>query len=167
MTDFVPSDLQAEAIRAIRDWFTTRTHEQQVFRVFGYAGSGKTTITRHAIADLGLDTMMRERRRHGLGTGGVLYAAFTGKAALVMSRKGTPGLDHPQPDLPGLGGDPGRDRAGQARRSPRSRRRCPASVSAERTPRGGAAAQPASCGWPTSTSRASSSTSSRSSATPR
>ena len=24
------------------------------------------------------------------GTGGVLYAAFTGKAALVMSRKGTP-----------------------------------------------------------------------------
>ncbi|MGD9509310.1 MAG: ATP-dependent RecD-like DNA helicase [Geminicoccaceae bacterium] len=91
MTYFVPSDLQADAIHAIRDWFTTRTHAQQVFRVFGYAGSGKTTITRHAIADLGLDTMVRDAAAGTVSrTGGVLYAAFTGKAALVMSRKGTP-----------------------------------------------------------------------------
>ena len=80
MSDFTPSDAQAAAIRAIKDWFANRTHEQQVFRVFGYAGSGKTTITRHAIAELGLDD----------GPGGVLYGAFTGKAALVMTRKGTP-----------------------------------------------------------------------------
>lgn len=91
MSNFVPSDRQAEAIHAIRDWFTTRTHAQQVFRVFGYAGSGKTTITRHAIADLGLDTMVRDAAAGTVsGTGGVLYTAFTGKAALVMSRKGTP-----------------------------------------------------------------------------
>jgi len=77
---FTPSDLQARAIAEIKDWFRNRTREQQVFRVWGYAGTGKTTITRHAIAELGLDD----------GPGGVLYAAFTGKAALVMTRKGTP-----------------------------------------------------------------------------
>jgi exodeoxyribonuclease V len=55
-----------------------------VFRVFGYAGTGKTTIVSHAISDLGLTTGTA-----GLG-GDVLYAAFTGKAALVMTRKGTP-----------------------------------------------------------------------------
>ena len=88
---FTPSDLQAKAIREIKDWFLHRTAEQQVFRVFGYAGVGKTTITRHAIDELGLDTMTKEPdgvRR--LSADGVLYAAFTGKAALVMTRKGTP-----------------------------------------------------------------------------
>ena len=60
---FTPSDLQARAIREIKDWFLHRTAEQQVFRVFGYAGVGKTTITRHAIDELGLDTMAKERRR--------------------------------------------------------------------------------------------------------
>jgi hypothetical protein len=57
---FTPSDLQATAIREIKEWFLHRTAEQQVFRVFGYAGSGKTTLTRHAIDELGLDTMTRE-----------------------------------------------------------------------------------------------------------
>ena len=74
---FRPSETQATAIAQVVDWFENRTKDQQVFRVFGYAGTGKTTITRSAIAELGLD-------------GGVLYAAFTGKAALVMTRKGTP-----------------------------------------------------------------------------
>jgi exodeoxyribonuclease-5 len=77
---FAPSALQAKAIRDIKEWFTGRTKEQQVFRVFGYAGTGKTTITKHAIAELGLSD----------GANGVMYAAFTGKAALVMTRKGTP-----------------------------------------------------------------------------
>jgi exodeoxyribonuclease-5 len=83
---FTPSALQAKAIGDIKDWFTNRTASSQVFRVFGYAGTGKTTITRHAIAELGLDTMSRCEQ----ASGGVLYAAFTGKAALVMTRKGTP-----------------------------------------------------------------------------
>lgn len=87
MSGFTPSDLQAKAISGIKDWFRNRTKEQQVFRVFGYAGTGKTTITKHAIAELRLDTMVKD----AIGaTGGVLYAAFTGKAALVMTRKGTP-----------------------------------------------------------------------------
>jgi exodeoxyribonuclease V len=75
---FTPSPLQAEAIESIKKWFGCA--KQQVFRVFGFAGTGKTTITKHAIGELGLKS----------GAGGVLYAAFTGKAALVMTRKGTP-----------------------------------------------------------------------------
>ena len=84
---FTPSDLQARTIHGIKNWFQNRTKEQQVFRVFGYAGTGKTTITSHAIAELGLDTVKKDSAG---ASGGVLYAAFTGKAALVMSRKGTP-----------------------------------------------------------------------------
>ena len=87
---FTPSPLQAQAIRDIKEWFLDRTDEQQVFRVFGYAGTGKTTITRHAIAELGLDTMTRDADGDFSMSDGVLYAAFTGKAALVMTRKGTP-----------------------------------------------------------------------------
>jgi exodeoxyribonuclease V len=87
---FTPSNLQAAAIREIKDWFLHRTAEQQVFRVFGYAGTGKTTITRHAIDELGLDTMTKDVDGIASASDGVLYAAFTGKAALVMTRKGTP-----------------------------------------------------------------------------
>jgi exodeoxyribonuclease-5 len=47
-----------------------------VFRLFGYAGTGKTTLARH-LAD-SVD-------------GRVSYAAFTGKAALVMRAKGCGG----------------------------------------------------------------------------
>ena len=87
---FTPSALQARAIEDVKDWFANRTAMQQVFRVFGYAGAGKTTIVRHAIAELGLDTMERDSDGSASASGGVLYAAFTGKAALVMTRKGTP-----------------------------------------------------------------------------
>jgi exodeoxyribonuclease V len=84
--NFTPSPQQAQAIAAIVDWFRHRTQEQQVFRLFGYAGSGKSTITSHAIAALGLEATGRDE---GV-SGGVLFAAFTGKAALVMTRKGNP-----------------------------------------------------------------------------
>ena len=84
---FSPSKLQSQAIAEIKEWFKSRTGEQQVFRVFGFAGSGKTTITKYAIAELGLDTMAKD---NDSDSGGVLHAAFTGKAALVMTRKGTP-----------------------------------------------------------------------------
>ena len=86
MTDITPSDTQARAIAAIKDWFKNRTGQQQVFRLFGFAGSGKSTITRHAIEALGLAPMSR----NGGVASGVLFAAYTGKAALVMTRKGTP-----------------------------------------------------------------------------
>lgn len=45
----------------------------QVFRLFGYAGTGKTTLAQHFAEDVG---------------GNVLFAAYTGKAALVMRQRG-------------------------------------------------------------------------------
>lgn len=83
MNGFTPSAAQARAIAAIRDWYLNRRHVQQVFRLFGYAGSGKSTITRYAIEALQLEV------DPDCGWGGVQFAAFTGKAALVMTRKGT------------------------------------------------------------------------------
>ena len=86
---FTPSPQQADAIRAIVDWFQNRAHQQQVFRLFGYAGSGKSTVITYAIQAIGIDVAASgdeedaTRRR-------ILFAAFTGKAALVMTRKGTP-----------------------------------------------------------------------------
>src|SRR5438309_239041 len=44
-----------------------------IFRLFGYAGTGKTTLAKHLAQGV---------------NGKVLFAAFTGKAALVMRRKG-------------------------------------------------------------------------------
>ncbi|MDV4144424.1 ATP-dependent RecD-like DNA helicase [Shimia sp. FJ5] len=78
------SEAQAKAISTIRDWYLNRRHQQQILRVFGYAGTGKTTITNLAMQALGLEPMTPG------GLGGVLFAAFTGKAVLVMTRKGTP-----------------------------------------------------------------------------
>ena len=71
---------QTAAVKTIVDWYGDGSPKQQVARIWGYAGCGKSTITRYIIEELGLDA----------GSGEVLYAAFTGKAALVMSRKGTP-----------------------------------------------------------------------------
>ncbi len=81
-----PSPQQAAAIAKIVDWYRNPHRKQPVFRLFGYAGSGKSTITAHAIEALGLVS----KNRDGIVPGGVLFAAYTGKAALVMTRKGTP-----------------------------------------------------------------------------
>ncbi len=67
---------QDAALKAVADWFKSRPgrgNVPPVFRLFGYAGTGKTTLARH-IAE-GVD-------------GRVLFAAFTGKAAQVMRSKG-------------------------------------------------------------------------------
>ncbi len=84
-----PSDIQARAIAAIKDWFQNRSHEQQVFRLFGYAGTGKSTVLKFALDELGLDPH-RSDRAGGNCVPGVVTATFTGKAALVLRRKGTP-----------------------------------------------------------------------------
>jgi len=88
MSDITPSPSQAAAIAAIRKWFETRTHEQQVFRLFGHAGSGKSTVLRFALDELGLSP--HRSARDGPCMPGVVTATFTGKAALVLNRKGTP-----------------------------------------------------------------------------
>ena len=77
MTSFTPH--QDSALKAVADWLKAKPGKHgtpPVFRLFGYAGTGKTTLARH-IAD-GVD-------------GGVKFAAFTGKAALVMRNKGCDG----------------------------------------------------------------------------
>jgi exodeoxyribonuclease-5 len=77
MTAFTPH--QDIALKAVADWLRAKPGERgapQVFRLFGFAGTGKTTLARH-IAE-GVD-------------GEVKYAAFTGKAALVMRNKGCDG----------------------------------------------------------------------------
>ena len=82
MSDITPSDNQARAIAAVRDWFEHRTGQQQVFRLFGFAGTGKSTVLKFALDDLGLAPHTEDRP-------GVVTATFTGKAALVLRRKGT------------------------------------------------------------------------------
>ena len=79
MTSFTPSDAQARAIAAIRDWYLNRRHIQQVFRLFGYAGSGKSTITRYAIEALGL-----AMNSNG-GWGGVQMALAHGVPLIVAN----------------------------------------------------------------------------------
>lgn len=73
MTTFSPQ--QDAALKAVAQWLADRPGEgaPPVFRLFGYAGTGKTTLARH-IAD-----QIDDR---------VLFAAFTGKAAQVMRNKG-------------------------------------------------------------------------------
>ena len=65
---------QAQAIDAVGRWL--KKGEPQVFRLFGYAGVGKTTLARHIAEGARGDTA---------------FAAFTGKAALVMRSKGCAG----------------------------------------------------------------------------
>jgi exodeoxyribonuclease-5 len=65
------SPQQDDALKAVARWL--KAGRPQIFRLFGYAGTGKTMLARH-IAD-GVD-------------GKVLFAAFTGKAAQVMRSRG-------------------------------------------------------------------------------
>jgi exodeoxyribonuclease-5 len=65
------SPQQDAALKAVSFWL--KRGSPQVFRLFGYAGSGKTTLARAIADDL---------------AGGVVFGAFTGKAALVMRSKG-------------------------------------------------------------------------------
>src|SRR5499433_2539730 len=77
MTVFTPH--QDAALRAAAAWLKARPGSPgtpQIFRLFGYAGTGKTTLARHLAEDV---------------DGDVAFAAFTGKAALVMRRKGCAG----------------------------------------------------------------------------
>jgi len=75
--DFSPH--QDAALTAVDAWLKSKPGQRgvpQVFRLFGYAGTGKTTLARHIAENV---------------DGKVLYAAFTGKAASVMRSKGCNG----------------------------------------------------------------------------
>jgi len=70
MTQWTPD--QDQALKAAAAWLETRS-SPQIFRLFGFAGTGKSTLARHLAAHV---------------DGPVCFAAFTGKAALVMRSKG-------------------------------------------------------------------------------
>jgi tRNA A37 threonylcarbamoyladenosine biosynthesis protein TsaE len=63
---------QDAALKAVAKWAKNK-RGPQVFRLFGFAGTGKTTLAKALAGDV---------------KGDVLYGAFTGKAALVLRRKG-------------------------------------------------------------------------------
>lgn len=66
------SEEQNRALQSVQRWL--ESSDQQVFRLFGYAGTGKTTLAKH-LAE---------------GVGNVLFGAYTGKAAHVLQKKGCP-----------------------------------------------------------------------------
>jgi exodeoxyribonuclease-5 len=84
MTDITLTDTQADAVKRTQAWYLQCKREladgkpltQQIWRIFGFAGVGKSTITKYALAEMG-DIKM-------------VAGTFTGKAALVLTRKGTP-----------------------------------------------------------------------------
>jgi exodeoxyribonuclease-5 len=67
------SSQQSEALLRVRQWL--RQRDQQVFRLFGFAGTGKTTLAREI----------------GSNTNSTAFCAFTGKAAHVMRQRGCEG----------------------------------------------------------------------------
>lgn len=67
------SEEQGQAVAAVTAWWKTK---RQVFELSGAAGTGKTTLAKFIVGEL------------GLAENEVCYCAFTGKAALVLSQKG-------------------------------------------------------------------------------
>lgn len=66
---------QSTALERVAQWLGTRGGPQ-LFRLFGYAGTGKTTIAKEVAGQV---------------RGRVPFCAYTGKAALVLRSKGAPG----------------------------------------------------------------------------
>lgn len=74
------NDQQKDALRAVNKWYNDyKTSEgrnrKQIFKLWGYAGTGKTTLARH----------------FSEGINQTSFAAFTGKASLVMRKAGCVG----------------------------------------------------------------------------
>lgn len=66
---------QDKALVAVEEWLNNS--DQQTFRLFGYAGTGKTTLARYFAEQL--------------SSGRAVFGAFTGKAAYVLRTKGCVG----------------------------------------------------------------------------
>jgi len=75
------NDQQAKALKEVDKWFneyhTSRGKKKQVYKLFGYAGTGKTTLAKHFAGNLNPDEIQ--------------FGSFTGKAALVMRKNGCEG----------------------------------------------------------------------------
>jgi exodeoxyribonuclease V len=88
MKEIALSNEQYAGVKRIVEWFKHETDRQQVARMFGYAGSGKSTVLRFILNELGLSP--HQGNRDGGYVPGVVTATFTGKAAYVLKNKGTP-----------------------------------------------------------------------------
>ncbi len=75
--DFQLSDEQQNAISKLQAWYEDEEMRKRPFIIDGYAGTGKTTLIRHAVGESSLNIESE-----------TLFGAYTGKAALVMSRTG-------------------------------------------------------------------------------
>lgn len=71
------SPKQSEALLKVKAWLADKKSKQQVFRLFGFAGTGKTTLAIEIANMVGIDK--------------VAFGSFTGKAAMVMQTKGCKG----------------------------------------------------------------------------
>lgn len=76
MTDITPTDEQAKAIKSIVAWYGEQGRNE--FYLAGYAGVGKSTIAKLAIEEIGDKHKIKKVRT----------AAYTGKAASVLRKKG-------------------------------------------------------------------------------
>lgn len=71
------SPQQSSALLQVKQWLATpKKQRKQVFHLFGYAGTGKTTLAKEIA---------------GMAKGEVLFMCFTGKASLVLRKKGCAG----------------------------------------------------------------------------
>lgn len=75
MTEIILSEKQQNAVDKFNTWFHN-PNSKQIFRLFGYAGTGKTVLAKYFANSIG---------------GNVCYAAYTGKAADVMRKNGCNG----------------------------------------------------------------------------
>lgn len=82
MGSIILNEQQAKAVKEAKIWYNSyrlsRNSVRQYFEISGPAGSGKTTIVRTLISEI------------GLSLDEVCFMALVGKATLVMTRSGTP-----------------------------------------------------------------------------
>lgn len=76
------NDQQSKAIKAVLDWYQNGTRKQQVFRLFGFGGTGKSSVLNEISYVI--------QNGEGVKAGNILFATYTGKAAAVMRSKGMP-----------------------------------------------------------------------------
>lgn len=76
------NEQQSKAIKKILNWYKNNTKSQQVFRLWGSAGTGKSTLINEISYVI--------QNGEGVPKGEILFATFTGKAAAVLRNKGMP-----------------------------------------------------------------------------
>ncbi len=80
---------QNQAFNRIWAWLRTpKKNRSQIFRMFGYAGVGKTEMSKFVAA-----FVAEEAGKNNVPVGDVLYSAYTGKACSVLRIKGCRGAD--------------------------------------------------------------------------